>query len=299
MSEDVVRSVDSGTLMRELARRGIDVGNEATKPRQSHEVGSLRPKTAESDARAAALDAALERLGVAGGAALLEGPPLKSYNSWVRPRDGGGGQQTTENAAHQIAFLQRHELARRETHLRNTDDAARRRATAGLEPHDIVLVLDNVRSAENVGSVFRTADAARCRELVTCGFTPNPLSTSKISKTAFGAETAVPSRHFDSTLEAVRYAKRDLDCVVWALETVDGAVAYTEAPLPSPGTKKGVALIFGNEVTGVDMSVLDHVDAVVQIPTYGTKNSINLACCAAIVTYDILRRWGTTVPLSS
>ena len=84
-------------------------------------------------------------------------------------RVGSRAGQTAENAAHQIAFLHRHELARRAEHLRNTDAAAAAREAKGLTPHPLTIVLDNVRSAENVGSIFRSADCGRCCELVTRG----------------------------------------------------------------------------------------------------------------------------------
>ena len=132
-------------------------------------------------------------------------------------------------------------------------------------------------------------DPGRCLEVVTCGFSPNPLSTTKIHKTAFGAETAVASRHFDSTKDALK-ALKDEGKQIWALETVDGATQYDATPLP-PLDSSGVALVFGNEVTGVDASLLDDVDHVVEIPTYGTKNSMNVACAATVVIFDVLRRW--------
>ena len=91
-------------------------------------------------------------------------------------------------------------------------------------------MLDNVRSAENVGSIYRSADCGRVEAVITCGFTPNPLSTSKLAKTAFGAESAVGTRHYDNTGDALRELKEQ-GVVVWALETVDGAVSYTTAPL--------------------------------------------------------------------
>ena len=219
------------------------------------------------------------------------GPPKKAFQTYVRPRakDNAVGQ-TPENAAHQIAFLQRHELARRATHLRNTDLAAQARRAAGLTPHPVHVVLDNVRSAENVGSIYRSADCGRVEAVITCGFTPNPLSTSKLAKTAFGAESAVSTQHYDNTGDALR-ALKERGIVVWALETVDGAVSYTTAPLP-PLESPGVALVFGNEVTGVDQALFGLVDHVVEIPTHGAKNSMNVACAATVVICDVLRRWG-------
>ena len=299
---DALRSVDSEALLAEVSRRGLgaeDGGGEGNpgrgskRPRQEHVVGELRPRDEGSDAREAELRSALATVGVA-WADLCGGPPLKAYHSYVRPREGGGSQSAA-NAAHQIAFLQRHELARRDEHFRNTDLAAAKRAAEGKAPHRVHVVLDNVRSAENVGSIFRSADCGRCLEVVTCGFTPNPLSTAKLHKTAFGAETAVAFRHFDATADALR-ALRAEGVRIWALETIDGAVPYADAPLPSggpPGTTGagGVALVLGNEVTGVDAALLPLVDDVVEIPTFGTKNSMNVACAATVVIFDVLRRW--------
>ena len=290
---DALRAVDSAQLLAEVARRNLDVSDAAPEPekkKSSHVVGSLRDKAADSDQREVELRAALQKLGVDADS-IEGGPPKKAFQTYVRPRakDNAVGQ-TPENAAHQIAFLQRHELARRATHLRNTDLAAQARRAAGLTPHPVHIVLDNVRSAENVGSIYRSADCGRVENVITCGFTPNPLSTSKLAKTAFGAESAVGTRHYDNTGDALR-ALKERGVVVWALETVDGAVSYTTAPLP-PLESPGVALVFGNEVTGVDQALFDLVDHVVEIPTHGAKNSMNVACAATVVICDVLRRWG-------
>ena len=119
-----LRGVGSDALLREVARRGLDASDApggggdgdaqraAKRPRQSHVVGELRPEGADSGARSAELGAALSAVGC-DVADLCAGPPLKAYNTYVRPRDKGDGGQTAANAAHQIAFLQRHELARR------------------------------------------------------------------------------------------------------------------------------------------------------------------------------------------
>ena len=288
---DALRAVDSAQLLAEVARRNLDVSDaREEKKKSSHVVGSLRDKAADSDQREVELRAALQKLGVDADS-IEGGPPKKAFQTYVRPRakDNAVGQ-TPENAAHQIAFLQRHELARRATHLRNTDLAAQARRAAGLTPHPVHVVLDNVRSAENVGSIYRSADCGRVEAVITCGFTPNPLSTSKLAKTAFGAESAVGTRHYDNTGDALR-ALKEQGIVVWALETVDGAVSYTTAPLP-PLESPGVALVFGNEVTGVDQALFDLVDHVVEIPTHGAKNSMNVACAATVVICDVLRRWG-------
>jgi tRNA G18 (ribose-2'-O)-methylase SpoU len=286
---DALRAVDSAQLLAEVARRNLDA-SDAAPPKSSHHVGAQRDKAADSDRREAELRDALQTLGVDADA-IEGGPPKKAFQTYLRPRDKDNAVgQTPQNAAHQIAFLQRHELARRATHLRNTDLAAQARRAAGLAPHPLFVVLDNVRSAENVGSIYRSADCGRAAEVITCGFTPNPLSTSKLAKTAFGAESAVKGSHYESTAEALK-ALRARGVVVWALETVDGAVSYTTAPLPALESP-GVALVFGNEVTGVDQALFDLVDHVVEIPTHGAKNSMNVACAATVVVMDVLRRWG-------
>ena len=273
---DDVRSVDSETLLKELERRG-----------NSHTIGNLRPEADDAPERRAELDTALKNLDV--DPAALMGPPLKAYNTYIRPRTKST-QQTASNAAQQIAFLHRHELSRREALMRNTDSEAQKRRELGLKPHPLIVVLDNVRSAENVGSIFRTADCARCASVVTCGFTPNPTSTAKLAKTAFGAETALVTRHFDTTRAALEDLKA-AGVTIWALETYDSAVSHTAAPLPPDKEGQQLALVLGNEVTGVDLSLLPLVDAIVEIPTFGTKNSMNVAVAAGIVLYDVLRRW--------
>jgi len=307
--KELVRSVDSEILLNELARRGISFSGDedfGIKRKSTHIVGSLREMSADGVKRKEELDAALLALGT-DSSELVAGPPLKAYNTYLRPRSRSQ-TQTVENAAHQIAFLNRHEKARRETQLRNTDNAARARRAAGLESHPLILILDNIRSAENVGSIFRTADCARCQEIITCGFTPNPLSTSKIQKTAFGAEESISSRHISSTKEALLDLKQKYqhdELLIWALETHDTAITHINSPLPTlhhdtdPSDEKGekrkrkvyLALLLGNEVTGVDLDLLHLVDAVVEIPTFGSKNSMNVAVAAGIVIYDVLRRW--------
>ena len=291
--DDLVRAVDSETLLRELERRGIRAFEEKQQKSSSHSVGDLRPLDAFSLERQTELDANLVALGL-DPLSLAGGPPLKAYNTYVRPRSSkieGQRQQSAQNCAQQIAFLQRHEMTRRESLMRNTDEAARKRRAEGLRPRPLTLVLDNLRSAENVGSIFRTADCGRCLEILTCGLTPNPLSTAKLSKTAFGAETSLTTRHFDTTRAALEYLKQRQNTTIWALETHDSAQSHLTAPLPDDPSSSAVALVLGNEVTGVDVSLLPLVDAIVEIPTFGTKNSMNVAVAAGIVLYDILRRW--------
>ena len=116
-------------------------------------------------------------------------------------------------------------------------------------------MLDSVRSAESVGSIYRSADCGRVEAVVTCGFTPNPLSTSKLAKTALAGPESSRVERGTAIIQETRCGRsRSEGVVVWALETVDGAVSYTTAPLPSLESP-GVALVFGNEVTGVDQAM--------------------------------------------
>lgn len=142
-------------------------------------------------------------------------------------------------------------------------------------------------TAYNVGSLFRTADTARCAELVTCGFTPHPPNP-KLVKTAFGAVDSVPTRHDESTLHAVRALQRS-GIAVYAMETTERSLPYSKVAFPK---EDGVALVLGNEQIGVDTSVMAAVDGIIEIPTFGTKNSLNVASAGAIVIYEVLRQWG-------
>lgn len=148
-------------------------------------------------------------------------------------------------AARRAAQAIRHLLRQQHAELRNSDSEATAAANAKLAKHPLTLLLDNLRSAYNVGSLFRTADTARCAEIVTCGFTPHPPHP-KLSKTAFGALASVPTRHSETTLAAVRRAQA-AGLRVFAMETVNTATNCFEASFPTGG----VALVLGNEEVGV------------------------------------------------
>lgn len=153
-----------------------------------------------------------------------------------------------------------------------------------LSKFPVTLVLDNLRSAFNVGSIFRTADTTRLESVVTCGYTAHPPHP-RLDKTALGTIDYVHTRHQESTLEAVT-ALQAQGVAVWALETTSASRSYTDVAFPRP-----VALVLGNEALGVQPEVLDQCDALVQVPVFGYKNSLNVACTAAVVVYEILRQW--------
>ena len=149
----------------------------------------------------------------------------------------------------------------------------------------VFLVLDNLRSAFNVGALFRVADTARLAGLLTCGCTAHPPHP-RLDKTALGSLDYVASEHFATTEEALQRL-RDGGVPVWALETTSRSRHYVRASYPRP-----VALVLGNEALGVQPSVLDSCDELVEVPVFGFKNSLNVAAAAAVVVYEILRQWG-------
>ena len=150
----------------------------------------------------------------------------------------------------------------------------------------LVMVLDNVRSLHNVGSVLRTADAFRLEEVVMCGITATPPS-AEIHKTALGAEDSVSWRYEADTLQAVRQLQ-ERGYVVLAVEQVEGSLKLGEFE-PRPG--KRYALVMGNEVKGVQQNVVDACDQALEIPQYGTKHSLNVSVTAGIVMWEWARKW--------
>ncbi|MFP4502950.1 MAG: RNA methyltransferase [Candidatus Hydrogenedentota bacterium] len=148
------------------------------------------------------------------------------------------------------------------------------------------VVLDNIRSAYNVGSMFRTADAAGATHVHLCGMSAHPPH-KKIEKTALGAQDYVPWTYHERVTDCVDGLKAQGIAVV-ALEVAESAMPMGEYPWPQP-----VAVVFGNEVTGISARTLRRCDATVVIPMHGHKNSINVATAFGIVLYHILGRWGT------
>lgn len=199
-------------------------------------------------------------------------------------------------AAHHISHLLREEAANAAAYLRNNDAAVDSSRTEA-PPHAVHFLLDNVRSAYNVGSIFRTADTARCASVITCGFTPHPPNP-KLAKTAFGAIESVVTEHRESTLHAIRELQAK-GVTVYAMETTERSVSYCDVDFPPADPdgpdgqpRGGVALVLGNEEIGVDTAVMEAVDGLVEIPTFGLKNSLNVASAASIVVYEVLRQWG-------
>ena len=146
----------------------------------------------------------------------------------------------------------------------------------------VVVVLDNVRSMANVGSVFRTCDAFAVERLVLCGFTPAPPHRD-IRKTALGAEESVAWTHFPDTASAIEALKAEGYLPV-AVEQAHGSVMLHEW---MPELNVRYALVFGNEVEGVSDAVLALCDAAIEIPQSGTKHSLNIAVSVGVVVWAV------------
>ncbi|MBL7735178.1 MAG: RNA methyltransferase [Chitinophagaceae bacterium] len=152
------------------------------------------------------------------------------------------------------------------------------------EKFPIVVALDNIRSMHNVGSVFRTADAFLAQGICLCGFTPRPPHRD-IQKTALGATETVEWKYFATTLEAVSDLKKQ-GYAVFAVEQVEKSIPLQEFSLKAPGK---LAVIFGNEVSGVDQEILELCDGCIEIPQWGMKHSLNISVAAGIVLWELAR----------
>lgn len=148
----------------------------------------------------------------------------------------------------------------------------------------VTVVLDNVRSEMNVGSVFRTADAFLIERICLCGITPQPPK-AEIHKTALGAEESVAWQYYPTTLAAVEQLKAE-GYRICSIEQVHDSVSLDQYVI-EPGRK--TAIVLGNEVKGVSQEVVDASDVCIEIPQHGTKHSLNISCCAAIVMWCFSR----------
>jgi tRNA G18 (ribose-2'-O)-methylase SpoU len=146
----------------------------------------------------------------------------------------------------------------------------------------IVVVLDSVRSLHNVGSVFRTADAFLVEGMVLCGHTGTPPHRD-IHKTALGATDTVSWKYVQAVSEALDGLK-EKGYAIWAVEQVDTSIPLNRF---SPPADRGLALVFGNEVSGVSPDALARVDGCIEIPQLGMKHSLNISVSAGIVIWDV------------
>jgi tRNA G18 (ribose-2'-O)-methylase SpoU len=166
-------------------------------------------------------------------------------------------------------------------HVRSFDADISLEEYNALKKYPLYIILDNLRSAFNVGAVFRLCDAMRVAGLFLCGYTASPPHV-KLEKTSLGTIDYVPWKKFDKAIDAVNYlVKKDIP--VWAAETTSHSKPYNTVPVPA---KLGV--VFGNEALGVSKEVLKACSCLVEIPTHGFKNSLNVATSCSVIGYKIL-----------
>ncbi len=156
--------------------------------------------------------------------------------------------------------------------------------------HPVSVLLTNVRSLYNVGSIFRSADAARIEELILCGFTPHP-PRKEIEKTALGAVDTVPHRYYRHEHEALEDLRSQGKRLI-AVELTDTARVYDSWSLDL----FPCCLILGNELVGVSDEVLRQCDDSIMIPMYGVKHSLNVSVAAGIVMFEAVRQWHLLQP---
>ncbi len=148
----------------------------------------------------------------------------------------------------------------------------------------LVLLLDNVRSALNVGSAFRTADAFALHSIALCGISAQPPHR-EILKTALGADQTVDWIYFANTIDAVQYY-REHGYQICAVEQAEGSILLQNFVW----SEKPICIIFGNEVDGVSDEVMNISDACIEIPQFGTKHSLNISVSMGIVIWELFRK---------
>lgn len=144
----------------------------------------------------------------------------------------------------------------------------------------LTVVLDGIRSLNNVGSIFRTSDAYRVEKLMLCGITATPPN-AEIHKSALGAEFSVEWEVFDDTCQAIEQL-REQGYEIWSVEQATDSVWLDDFKFDS---RKKYAIVMGNEVNGVQQKVIDMSDGCIELPQYGTKHSLNVAVTTGIVIY--------------
>jgi 23S rRNA (guanosine2251-2'-O)-methyltransferase len=149
----------------------------------------------------------------------------------------------------------------------------------------VAVVLDNVRSMHNIGSVFRTSDGFAVEQLVLCGISAQPPHR-EIEKTALGATQSVNWSHFADAVEAITHL-RNQGYKIIAIEQAENSIMLNNF---KPETNEKYALIFGNEVNGVSDEVMQKIDACIEIPQFGTKHSFNIVVSAGIVLWDFFSK---------
>lgn len=158
------------------------------------------------------------------------------------------------------------------------------------EKTPLILVLDDIRSLHNIGSVFRTADAFLIEKIILCGITATPPN-KEIHKTALGATETVSWEHHENVLEVISHLKKE-NIITLAIEQVESAVFLQDFRVEK---NQKYALIFGNEVYGVAQEAVALCDGCIEIPQLGTKHSLNISVSAGIVVWDLFKQFKTNL----
>ena len=149
----------------------------------------------------------------------------------------------------------------------------------------LIVVLDNVRSLHNIGSIFRTCDAFLIEAMYLCGISATPPHR-EIHKTALGAEESVDWKYFETAMLAVEHLQTN-DYIVWGVEQTENSISLTDFNI-EPG--KRYALVFGNEVRGMEQQVVNRCEGCIEIPQFGTKHSFNVSVSAGIVLWEYYKK---------
>ena len=149
----------------------------------------------------------------------------------------------------------------------------------------VIVILDNIRSAHNVGSVFRTCDAFLIDKIILCGITAIPPN-KEIRKTALGSSESVDWRYYKNTEEVIMKLKKK-DYQIIAVEQANKSIKLESF---RPENEKKYAIIFGNEIKGISQKIIDNSDSVIEIPQFGTKHSLNVSVSAGIVIWDVFSK---------
>ena len=183
------------------------------------------------------------------------------------------------------------------THRVKRNDELGRISVEEFKAHSklpVTIILDNVRSQHNIGSVFRTADSFIMERVILCGICATP-PTAEIHKSALGAEFSVDWEYFTETIDAVKKLKEEGYTII-SIEQAENSISLEEAAKKIYGDLSGsgkrekkTALIFGNEVKGVSQSVVDASDYVIEIPQFGTKHSLNISVSAGMVMWEFCK----------
>jgi len=220
-------------------------------------------------------------------------PALRTYKKFVLPRsqralDLVSGPGRASIVAKTIKHMVDEALAADAAWKTEYSNAQRTNRFNSGERYPLTLILDGLRSAQNVGSLLLMCEHMRLAKVVFCNITPRPPDPA-VMRVAQSAGTRVPQEYASSAKEVVHRLRRN-GCIVWALETTSQALDFSDVVPPQP-----LALVLGHEAHGVSLDVLDACDEHVRIRMRGVKNSLNVAVAGSVAAFDVVRQWRSTI----